>query len=141
MTQSWVFWALVSAAFAALTAIFGKIGVANISSDMATLIRTVVILVVIALIVASTGQWQPLSSIGSKTWLFLCLSGLATGASWLAYYRALKLGDASRVAPIDKLSIVLVAIFGVIFLSEKLSLVHWFAVTMIASGAIMLAVF
>jgi bacterial/archaeal transporter family protein len=141
MTQSWIFWALLSAAFAALTAIFGKIGVANISSDMATLIRTVVILIVIAFIVASTGQWQPLGSIGSKTWIFLCLSGLATGASWLAYYRALKLGDASRVAPVDKLSIVLVAIFGVIFLSEKLSLVHWFAVTMIASGAIMLAVF
>lgn len=141
MAENWVFWALVSAAFAALTAIFGKLGVAGISSDLATLIRTVVILAVIAAIVFSTGQWQPPSTISGKTWLFLCLSGLATGASWLAYFRALKLGDAARVAPIDKLSIVLVAIFGVIFLGEKLNLMHWFGVLLIASGALVLAVF
>jgi transporter family protein len=141
MAENWVFWALVSAAFAALTAIFGKLGVAGISSDLATLIRTVVILAVIAAIVFSTGQWQPPSTISGKTWLFLCLSGLATGASWLAYFRALKLGDAARVAPIDKLSIVLVAIFGVIFLGEKLNLMHWFGVLLIASGALVMAVF
>ena len=141
MAENWVFWALVSAAFAALTAIFGKLGVAGISSDLATLIRTVVILAVIAAIVFSTGQWQSPSTISGKTWLFLCLSGLATGASWLAYFRALKLGDAARVAPIDKLSIVLVAIFGVIFLGEKLNLMHWFGVLLIASGALVLAVF
>ena len=124
MTQSWVFWAVLSASFAALTAIFAKIGVAGVNSDFATLIRTLVILVIISAIVLASGQWQPFSSISSKTWLFLCLSGAATGASWLAYFRALKIGDAARVAPIDKLSIVLVAIFGVVFLGEKLNMMN-----------------
>jgi len=141
MAQSWIFWAFLSAAFAALTAIFAKIGVAGVNSDLATLIRTVVIIVILAGIVTATGQWQPLSSISSKTWLFLALSGAATGASWLAYFRALKLGDAARVAPIDKLSIVLVAVFGVVFLGEKLGLVNWLGVVMIAGGALLLALF
>ncbi len=141
MTQSWVFWAVLSAAFAALTAIFAKIGVAGVNSDFATLIRTVVILVIISAIVLASGQWQPFSSISSKTWLFLCLSGAATGASWLAYFRALKIGDAARVAPIDKLSIVLVAIFGVVFLGEKLNMMNWLGVSLIAAGALLLALF
>tara|TARA_R100001129_G_scaffold174979_7_gene147695 strand:- start:328 stop:753 length:426 start_codon:yes stop_codon:yes gene_type:complete len=141
MTQSWQFWAFTSAVFAALTAIFAKVGISDINSDMATLIRTCIILCVTAGIVVITGQWQALSTIPGKTWVFLTLSGLATGASWLAYFRALKMGDASRVAPIDKLSIVLVAIFGVIFLGEKLSLINWFGVMLIASGAVILAVF
>ncbi|MGO4439931.1 EamA family transporter [Rhizobium sp. RAF56] len=141
MTQSWLFWAILSAAFAALTAIFAKIGVAGVNSDLATLIRTLIIVVVLAAIVAATGQWQPPSTISGKTWLFLGLSGMATGASWLAYFRALKLGDAARVAPIDKLSIVLVAVFGVIFLGEKLHLVNWLGVALIASGALLLALF
>jgi transporter family protein len=141
MTQSWIFWAFLSAAFAALTAIFAKIGVAGVNSDFATLIRTVVILCIISAIVVATGQWQPFSSISSKTWLFLCLSGAATGASWLAYFRALKIGDAARVAPIDKLSIVLVAIFGVIFLGEKLNTMNWLGVSLIAGGALLLALF
>lgn len=141
MAQSWVFWAFLSAGFAALTAIFGKIGVAGVNSDLATLIRTVIILVVLFGIVTATGQWQAPSTISPKTWVFLALSGLATGASWIAYYRALKLGNASQVAPVDKLSIVLVVIFGVVFLGEKVSAVHWLAVTLIAAGAIMLAVF
>ena len=141
MTNGWVFWALLSAAFAALTAIFGKIGVAGVNSDLATLIRTVVIFFTLGTIVLATGQWQSPSTISTKTWVFLTLSGLATGASWLAYFRALKLGDAARVAPVDKLSIVLVAIFGVIFLGEKLNLVNWFAVGLIATGAVMLAIF
>jgi bacterial/archaeal transporter family protein len=141
MTQSWLFWAVLSAAFAALTAIFAKIGVAGVNSDLATLIRTVVIILIITAIVAATGQWQPVSSISGKTWLFLALSGAATGASWLAYFRALKLGDAARVAPIDKLSIVLVAVFGVVFLGEKLGLVNWLGVAMIAGGALLLALF
>ncbi|WP_112941726.1 MULTISPECIES: EamA family transporter [unclassified Rhizobium] len=141
MTQSWVFWAVLSAAFAALTAIFAKIGVAGVNSDFATLIRTVVILVIISAIVMASGQWQPFSSISSKTWLFLCLSGAATGASWLAYFRALKIGDAARVAPIDKLSIVLVAIFGVVFLGEKLNMMNWLGVSLIAAGALLLALF
>ncbi|MDM9644413.1 EamA family transporter [Rhizobium sp. S163] len=141
MTQSWVFWAVLSAAFAALTAIFAKIGVAGVNSDFATLIRTVVILVIISAIVLASGQWQPFSSISSKTWLFLCLSGAATGASWLACFRALKIGDAARVAPIDKLSIVLVAIFGVVFLGEKLNMMNWLGVSLIAAGALLLALF
>jgi transporter family protein len=141
MTQSWIFWAILSAAFAALTAICAKIGVAGVNSDLATLIRTLVILCIITAIVAATGQWQPFSSISGKTWLFLCLSGAATGASWLAYFRALKIGDAARVAPIDKLSIVLVAVFGVVFLGEKLNMVNWLGVGLIAGGALLLALF
>lgn len=137
---SWLPWALLSAAFAALTAIFGKIGVANIGSDLATLIRTVVILGTLAAIVAATGQWQAPDTIPSKTWIFLVLSGLATGASWLCYFRALKLGDAARVAPIDKLSVVLVALFGVTLLGERLSGVNWLGVTLIGVGAVLVAV-
>ena len=136
---SWAFWAVLSAIFAALTAIFGKIGVAEISSDFATLIRTLVILGVIALLVAATGQWQTLGSVPPRTYVFLILSGFATGASWLCYYRALKLGDAARVAPIDKLSVVLVALFGVAFLGEKLSGANWLGVGFIGAGAILVA--
>lgn len=141
MTQAWQFWALLSAVFAALTAIFAKIGVADVTSDFATLIRTAVILVVVVSIVAVTGQWQRPTEISGRTWLFLGLSGLATGASWLAYFRALKLGDAARVAPIDKLSIIFVAVFGVLFLGEKLNLINWLGVGLIAAGALLLAVF
>lgn len=135
----WQAWALLSAAFAALTAIFGKVGVEGVNSDFATLIRTVVILVVLSAFLAATRQVQPLGAIGPRTWLFLGLSGVATGASWVCYYRALQMGDASRVAPLDKLSIVLVAIFGVAFLDEHLSLRHWAGVSLIAGGALMLA--
>ncbi|UJW73890.1 EamA family transporter [Rhizobium sp. SL42] len=140
MAQSWQFWAFLSAVFAALTAIFGKVGVAGVNSDLATLIRTVVIIVVLTGIVAATGQWQAPSTIAARTWIFLGLSGLATGASWLCYYRALKLGDASRVAPIDKLSIVFVAVFALLFLGEKLSLGAWAGIAMIGAGTIMVAV-
>jgi transporter family protein len=136
---SWLPWALASAAFAALTAIFGKVGVANINSDLATFIRTIVILATLAGIVTATGQWQPPDSISARTWLFLALSGLATGASWLCYFRALKLGDAARVAPIDKLSVVLVAVFGVLFLGERLSGLNWLGVALIAAGALLVA--
>jgi transporter family protein len=130
---------VLSAAFAALTAIFAKVGVSNINSDLATLIRTVVILFMLAGMVSVTGQWQAPGAIAAKTWLFLVLSGLATGASWLCYFRALKLGDASRVAPIDKLSVVLVAIFGVTFLGERLSGVNWVGVALIGVGALLVA--
>jgi transporter family protein len=138
--DNWLFWALLSAVFAALTAIFAKIGIANIDSDFATLIRTVVILIVLAGIVFAMGKAQPLDTISGKTWLFLVLSGLATGASWLAYFRALKLGQASQVAPVDKLSVVLVAIFGVAFLGEKLNLQGWIGVSLVAAGAVTLAI-
>jgi transporter family protein len=135
--HAWQFWAVLSAAFAALTAIFAKVGVADINSDFATLFRTVVVLVLLAAIVVATGQWQPLGSITRRSYLFLTLSALATGGSWLFYFRALKLGDAARVAPIDKLSVVLVAIFGVVFLGERLSALNWFGVLLIAAGALL----
>lgn len=137
--SSWQFWAILSAAFAALTAIFAKVGVSAINPDFATLIRTVVILSVIAAIVAATGQWQPPASIGGRTWIFLILSGLATGASWLCYFRALKLGDAARVAPLDKLSVVLVAVFAAAFLGERLTFANWLGVVLIAGGAVLVA--
>ena len=137
--SSWQFWALLSAAFAALTAIFAKIGVANINSDYATFIRTIVILLSLALILLATGQFQAPGSVSGRTYLFLVLSGLATGASWICYFRALKLGNAAQVAPIDKLSVVLVAIFGVLFLGEKLSGANWLGVALIALGAVLVA--
>ncbi len=136
---SWQFWALLSAGFAALTAIFGKIGVEHIDSNFATLIRTCVILVVAVSIVAALRSAQPLSSVAPRTWLFLILSGVATGASWLCYYRALQLGPASRVAPIDKLSVVLVAVLGAVLLGETLSLKGWLGVALIAAGAMLIA--
>lgn len=136
---SWQFWAALSATFAALTAIFAKVGVENVNSDFATFVRTIVIVVVLAAMLSATGQWHSPMSISSRTYLFLILSGLATGASWLCYFRALKLGDAARVAPIDKLSVVLVAVFGAVFLSEKLSTANWLGVALIAGGAILVA--
>lgn len=136
---SWQFWAVLSASFAALTAIFAKVGVENIDPDFATLIRTLVIVAVLAVIVAATGQAQDLSEISGRTYGFLALSGLATGASWLCYFRALKLGNAAQVAPVDKLSVVLVAIFGVIFLGERLSGLNWLGVVLIAAGAVLVA--
>jgi bacterial/archaeal transporter family protein len=136
---SWIVWALLSAAFAALTAIFAKVGVENINSDLATFVRTVVILVVLGGILVMRGLFQPLGSISGRTYLFLTLSGMATGASWICYFRALQLGDASRVAPVDKLSVVLVAIFGVAFLGEHLTLHKWLGVILIAAGVVMIA--
>src|SRR5690242_16663771 len=106
LLSTWLFWALMSAGFAALTAVFAKIGVEKIDPDLATLIRTVVILCVLCGIVLWGGQYRLLAATTSRTYLFLILSGLATGASWLCYFRALHLGDAARVAPIDKLSVV-----------------------------------
>ncbi len=137
---SWLFWALLSAAFAAMTAILAKAGVASVNADFATFIRTLVIVVILAGIVVATGQWQPLMSIPGRTYGFLALSGLATGASWLCYFRALKLGEASRVAPVDKLSVVLVAVFGATILGERLAAVNWIGVALIAAGAVLVAV-
>jgi len=136
---SWVFWALLSAGFAALTAIFAKVGIENVNSDFATFIRTVVILLVAALIVYASGNWQQPSSVSAETWVFLILSGAATGASWICYFRALKLGDAARVAPIDKLSVVFVSVFAVLFLGERLALPNWLGVILIACGAVLVA--
>jgi transporter family protein len=137
---SWLPWAILSAVFAALTAIFGKIGVEAVNSDFATLIRTVVILFVLSAMLLATGQFQPLSGISRKTYLFLTLSGLATGASWLCYYRALKIGQASQVAPVDKLSVLLVAVFAAVFLGERLSARNWLGVALIGVGTVLVAV-
>ena len=137
--QSWQVWAILSAVFAALTAIFAKIGIENVNSDFATFIRTVVILCALGAILVGTGQWQPLGSVSSRSYAFLVLSGLATGGSWICYFHALKIGDAARVAPIDKLSVVLVALFGVAFLGERLSLPNWLGVAFIVVGAILVA--
>lgn len=139
MTTTWQFWAVLSAVFAALTAIFAKVGVSGLPSDYMTLLRTVVVLAVLGIIVAATGQWQNPTTVPWTTLAAIALSGLATGASWLCYFRALKLGDASRVAPIDKLSVVMVAIFAAIFLGERLSLVNWTGVALIGAGAVLVA--
>lgn len=136
---SWQMWAVLSAVFAALTAIFAKIGIENVNSDFATFIRTIVILMTLALILFATGQFQSPGTISARTYAFLVLSGLATGASWICYFRALKIGEAAKVAPIDKLSVVLVAIFGVIFLGERLSGPNWLGVALIGAGAILIA--
>ena len=137
---SWQVWALLSAVFAALTAIFAKVGVEDINSDLATLIRTVVVLISLAAILFATGQLSQVGPISTRSWVFLLLSGLGTGASWLCYFRALKLGPATLVAPIDKLSVVLVALFGVVFLGERPSPSGWLGIFLIAAGAVLIAV-
>ncbi|ARM89599.1 DMT superfamily inner membrane transporter protein [Rhizobium sp. CIAT894] len=139
LLTSWPLWALLSAGFAALTAIFAKVGVENVNSDFATFIRTIVILLAAAVMVSISGNWQEPSSVSSRSWFFLVLSGLATGASWICYFRALKLGDAARVAPIDKLSVVFVSVFAVLFLGERLTFPNWLGVVMIAGGAVLIA--
>ena len=118
---------------------FCSSGISGINSDFATLVRTIVIIAALCLFLSVTGQWQRPGTISAKSWIFLVLSGLATGASWLAYFRALQLGDASHVAPIDKLSVIFVAIFGVTFLGEKLSAINWAGVVLIGAGVIMLS--
>ncbi|QYO75568.1 EamA family transporter [Devosia salina] len=137
--SSWQFWALLSAVFAALTAILAKVGIENVNSDYATFIRTVVILITAAGILFATGHWQAPDTVPGRTWVFLVLSGLATGLSWICYFRALKVGSASQVAPIDKLSVVLVALFAVLFLGEKLSTPNWIGILMIGLGTILVA--
>lgn len=137
--DSWIFWAGLAAVFAALTAIFGKIGVTGVDPDFATLLRILVILSFVSVLVTIRGVFQPLDSLSPRTLVFLALSGLATGLSWLCYYRALNLGQASQVAPVDKLSIVLVAIVGVVFLGEKLSALNWAGVALVSGGAVLIS--
>jgi len=139
-SSSWAYWALLSAVFAALTAIFAKIGVQDIDSDLATLVRTAVVIVVLAVFVVLAGKWSNPLALSGKTLGFLALSGLATGASWVCYFRALQLGEASKVAPVDKLSLVLVAVFAVIFLGERPTLRDWSGIAMVAGGVLLLAV-
>jgi transporter family protein len=137
---SWQFWAFLAAIFAALTAVFVKLGVQTINSDLATFLRTLVVAVALGGLVWATGKFETLSGVDGRTWVFLVLSGLATGASWLCYFRAMQLGDASRVAPVDKLSVVFVAVFAALFLGEKLSVTGWAGVSMIAAGAVLVAI-
>lgn len=136
---SWLYWALLSAVFAALTAIFAKIGIEGVDSDLATLIRTGIIIVVLSAFIAYAGKWSNPLALSPKTWVFLGLSGLATGASWVCYFRALKLGEASKVAPVDKLSLVLVAVFAFAFLGERPSLREWLGIALVAGGVLLLA--
>lgn len=136
--STWFIWALLSAAFAALTAIFAKIGLEDVDSDLATLIRTGVIIVVLAGFVYFAGKWSNPLALTPKTWLYLTLSGLATGASWVCYFRALKIGAASQVAPVDKLSMVLVVAFAVLFLDERPSLREWIGIGMVAVGVLII---
>lgn len=139
-TESWMLWALLSAVFAAGTAILAKIGVTGVNSNFATFIRTVVILAFLCGFLALTGQFQSPGSLSRRTVIFLVLSGLATGLSWLCYFRALQLGPVAQVAPIDKLSLVLVAVLGVVFLGERLQPQNWVGVVLMAAGAVLLAV-
>ena len=136
--NDWFYWALLSAVFAALTAIFAKVGLQGVDSDFATLIRTLVIIGVLAAFVCLTGKWINPFGLRPKTLVFLALSGLATGASWVCYFRALKVGEASKVAPVDKLSLVLVAIFAFVFLGERPGIREWLGILMVAAGVLVL---
>jgi transporter family protein len=138
MNMNWFTWALLSAFFAGLTAVLAKVGVAHVNSNLATAIRTVVILI-FAWSVALFTSSQPISTIGGRTWVFLILSGIATGLSWLCYFRALQLGEASRVAPVDKLSVVVAIALAAIFLHERLTWHQWVGGLLIFSGAVVLA--
>ena len=138
-TPDWFIWAAASAGFAALTAIFAKVGIAGIDSDLATLVRTVVIVLLLSLFVWLTGKWTNPLALPSRSLVFLGLSAAATGASWVCYFRALQLGEASKVAPVDKFSLVLVAVFAFAFLGERPTGREWFGIGLFASGVLVLA--
>ena len=138
-SNSWIFWAALSAVFAALTTIFAKVGIQNVDSDIATFIRTAFVFLLLTLFVYFSGKFSPSITITKNSWVFLGLSGLATCASWICFYRALQIGDASKVIVIDKFSIVLVAIFAVIFLGEKTLLKDWIGITLVTTGLILIA--
>ena len=138
ITHDWFYWALLSAVFAALTAIFAKIGLEGVDSDLATLIRTFVIMIILTGFVYGAGKWSNPFALSARTWFFLVLSGLATGISWVCYFRALKVGDASKVAPVDKLSLLLVAIFAAIFLHERPTSREWLGIIMVGGGVLIL---
>ncbi len=139
--SNWIYYALASAFFAALTAIFGKLGVTDLNSDLATFIRTIVILLMCTLIISMRNEWQYPATIGGKNWVFLILSGIATGASWLCYYRALQLGPVSKVAPVDKLSVAIAIVLAVLVLGEKLTWTAALGATLIVAGSIVLVLF
>ena len=137
-SASWFFWALLSALFAALTAVFAKIGIREVDSDLATLIRTGVIMVILAAFVPLAGKWTNPLALSAKTWIFLVLSSVATGASWLCYFRALQVGEAAKVAAVDKLSVILVAVFAFAFLGERPVAREWMGILLVAAGVFLL---
>ena len=138
-SAGWLFWATLSAVFAALTAVFAKLGVSGVDSDLATLIRTAIVLMVLVPLVWATGKWSDPFELPPRTLLFLALSAVATAASWICYYRALQVGDTAQVAAIDKTSVVLVALFALVFLGERLSWLSWLGVLLIGAGGALLA--
>ena len=139
MRNSWLLWAGASAVFAAVTAILAKLGVEGVNSNLATAVRTAVVLIFAWAFVFATGSGGGLRALNARTWWFLTLSGAATGLSWLCYFRALQLGQASQVAPIDKLSVVLTLVLAALFLGEKLTWHEWLGGALIAAGAVVIA--
>ena len=137
-SASWFFWALLSALFAALTAVFAKIGIREVDSVLATLIRTGVIMVILAAFVPLAGKWTNPLALSAKTWIFLVLSSVATGASWVCYFRALQVGEAAKVAAVDKLSVILVAVFAFAFLGERPVAREWMGILLVAAGVFLL---
>jgi len=138
-TSSWIFWAFLSALFAAMTTIFAKVGIQGVDSDFATLIRTVIVLLLLTIFVNFTGKWANLFHLSKYNWFFLCLSCFATGASWVCFYRALQIGEASKVLVVDKFSIVIVAVLAFIFLGEKPILKDCFGIFLVAGGLMVIA--
>lgn len=138
-SSSWIFWAALSAVFAALTTIFAKVGIQNVDSDMATLIRTAIVLIFLLAFTYFSGKITNNFSFTNRTWIFLGLSGLATCGSWICFYRALQIGNASKVLVIDKFSIILVAIFAALFLGEEILGKDWIGLALVTVGLIVLA--
>jgi transporter family protein len=139
MSTSWLTWALLSAVFAALTSIFAKAGLEGLHPDLATVLRTTVILCVVSGVMVATGSWTNPWQLPSKTLFLLTASGLATAASWICYFRALQLGEASKVDPVDKLSLLLVAVFAFLFLKERPTGLEWLGIVMVGAGIVLLA--
>jgi|SRR4051812_9969723 transporter family protein len=132
----WIIWATLSATFAALVTIFAKAGLKHVDPDFAQFIRTAVVLPALAAFVLFTGKWRDVTEWSGRTWVYLVLSGLATGASWVCYFRALNVGDASRVAAVDKLSVVIVAVFATFLLKEQLGFASWCGIALVATGLV-----
>lgn len=138
-SSSWIFWAILSAIFAALTTIFAKVGIQGVDSDLATLIRTAIVLLLLTLFIHFTGKWVNPFNLSKYNWVFLALSGLATCASWICFYRALQIGEASKVLVVDKFSIVIVAILAFVFLGEKPLTKDWLGIALVACGLMVIA--
>ena len=135
----WFAWALFSAIFASASAVLGKIGLENVEADLATLIRTFVVSIFLPLLIVATGKWSNPFALSQQTWLFITLSGVASGLSSFCFFRALKQGDASLVVPVDRLSLLIVAVIGFTFLGERPSAASWAGLLLIAGGGILLS--